>query len=62
MLLETAPTRVVWGTDWPHVMAKWTIPMPNDGDLADLLLDWVPDPALRKRVLADNAAALYGFD
>jgi 2-pyrone-4,6-dicarboxylate lactonase len=60
-LLETAPTRVVWGTDWPHVMAKWTIPMPNDGDLADLLLNWVPDADLRKRVLADNPAALYGF-
>jgi 2-pyrone-4,6-dicarboxylate lactonase len=60
-LLEAAPTRVVWGTDWPHVMAKWTIPMPNDGDLADLLLNWVPDPDLRKRVLADNPAALYGF-
>jgi hypothetical protein len=36
------------------------MPMPNDGDLADLLFDWIPDEALRNRVLVDNPAALYG--
>jgi 2-pyrone-4,6-dicarboxylate lactonase len=35
--------------------------MPNDGALADLLPDWIPDPATRARVLVDNAAARYGF-
>jgi 2-pyrone-4,6-dicarboxylate lactonase len=60
-LMAAAPERIVWGTDWPHVMTKWTIPMPNDGALADLLLDWIPDAAQRRRVLADNPAALYGF-
>jgi predicted TIM-barrel fold metal-dependent hydrolase len=35
--------------------------MPNDGAIADLLLDWLPDAMLRRRVLADNPAALYGF-
>ena len=60
-LLAAAPDRVVWGTDWPHVMTKWTIPMPNDGAIADLLLDWIPDAAQRRRVLAENPAALYGF-
>ena len=60
-IMAAAPDRVVWGSDWPHVMTKWTLPMPNDGALADLLIDWVPDPALRQRVLADNPAALYGF-
>ncbi|MCZ6483579.1 MAG: amidohydrolase family protein, partial [Alphaproteobacteria bacterium] len=58
-LLEAAPGRVIWGTDWPHVMV--TKPMPNDGDLCDLLADWVPDADLRKRVLVDNPAELYGF-
>jgi hypothetical protein len=29
--------------------------------LADLLLDWIPDPTLRNRVLADNPAVLYGW-
>jgi predicted TIM-barrel fold metal-dependent hydrolase len=36
--------------------------MPNDGELADLMLNWIPDAAIRKRVLVDNPAALYGFD
>jgi 2-pyrone-4,6-dicarboxylate lactonase len=58
-LLETNPERVIWGTDWPHVIIK--TPMPNDGDLADLLSDWIPDAALREQVLATNPARLYGF-
>ena len=59
MLLDTAPDRVVWGTDWPHVMHKG--PMPNDGDIADLLVDWIPDQALRHAVLVGNPAKLYQF-
>lgn len=35
--------------------------MPNDGDLADMLLDWVPDEAQRKKMLVDNPQRLYGF-
>lgn len=35
--------------------------MPNDADLVDMLLDWVPDEALRRRILVDNPAALFGF-
>ena len=57
-LLEAAPERVLWGTDWPHVMVK--TPMPNDADLADLLLDWVPE-RYREQVLVANPAKLYGF-
>lgn len=62
LLLTTAPDRVLWGTDWPHVMVNWAIPMPNDGRLADVLLNWVPDAGLRRRVLVDNPAVLYGFN
>jgi predicted TIM-barrel fold metal-dependent hydrolase len=58
-LLDAAPDRIVWGTDWPHVMVKGA--MPNDGDLADMLLEWVPDEGLRERVLVTNPAKLYGF-
>ena len=36
-------------------------PMRNDGDLTDLVADWLPDAALRERVLVANPAALYGF-
>jgi predicted TIM-barrel fold metal-dependent hydrolase len=60
-LIDVAPGRIVWGTDWPHVAAKWTIPMPNDGALADILPAWIPDAALRDRILAENPATLYGF-
>lgn len=59
LLHEAAPERCVWGSDWPHV-AHWQHMM-NVGDLLDLLADWVPDPAARDRVLADNAHRLYGF-
>lgn len=57
-LVAAAPDRCVWGTDWPHPN---TDHMPNDGDLADMLLDWIPDEAQRNRVLAENPARLYDF-
>ncbi len=58
-LLEANPERVIWGTDWPHVMLKGS--MPNDGALADVLFDWMPDAKLREQVLVRNPAKLYGF-
>jgi len=57
-LLAAVPERCVWGTDWPHPNASF---MPNDGDLVDLLADWVPDETLRHRVLVENPAQLYSF-
>ncbi len=58
-LVEAAPQQLIWGSDWPHVIVKTG--MPNDGDLADLLIHWVPDAAVRNRILVDNPARLYGF-
>jgi predicted TIM-barrel fold metal-dependent hydrolase len=58
-LLDANRERVIWGTDWPHVMLKGA--MPNDGDLADVLLEWIPDAGLREQVLVRNPAKLYGF-
>jgi predicted TIM-barrel fold metal-dependent hydrolase len=58
-LVAAAPQRLVWGTDWPHVIKKK--PMANDGDMADLLERWIPDAQTRARVLVDNPAELYGF-
>ncbi len=58
-LVAAAPGRLLWGSDWPHVMVRKQ--MPNDGDLCDLLGDWIPDPDIRKTVLVDNPARLYGF-
>jgi 2-pyrone-4,6-dicarboxylate lactonase len=59
-LVRHAPERLVWGTDWPHVNMN-DREMPNDGDLVDLLSDWVPNATTRKRILVDNACVLYGF-
>jgi 2-pyrone-4,6-dicarboxylate lactonase len=58
-LLKANAAQVIWGTDWPHVMHKGQIP--NDGDLTNLLLDWVPDEKQREQVLVANPARLYGF-
>jgi predicted TIM-barrel fold metal-dependent hydrolase len=57
-LVAAAPDRCVWGTDWPHPNAPY---MPNDGDLADALGEWLPDAAARDAVLVRNPARLYGF-
>ena len=59
LLAEAAPERCVWGSDWPHV-ANWDAMM-GVSDLLDLLADWVPDDALRQRVLVDNPQRLFGF-
>lgn len=57
-LLEAAPERVVWGTDWPHV----NINEPSsDEALFGLLAKVAPDERSRARLLADNPARLYGF-
>jgi predicted TIM-barrel fold metal-dependent hydrolase len=60
-LVDAAPGQLVWGSDWPHVKVSWSIPMPNDGDIVDLLETWVPDERTRTRILVDNPARLYGF-
>ena len=58
-IVEAAPKRVIWGTDWPHVMVAK--PMPNDADLCDLFYQWIPDSEARRRILVDNPAELYDF-
>jgi 2-pyrone-4,6-dicarboxylate lactonase len=37
------------------------VPMPNDGDIVDLIPLWLPDAGTQRQVLVDNPAALYGF-
>jgi D-galactarolactone isomerase len=59
-LVETATSRLLWGSDWPHP-TETAETMPDDADLLDLLLAWAPDPAARKAILSDNPARLYRF-
>lgn len=56
--VKTAPDRMVWGSDWPHTTET---EKPDDADLFDLLLDWCPDEATRRKILVANPAQLYGF-
>jgi predicted TIM-barrel fold metal-dependent hydrolase len=58
-LIEAAPDRILWGTDWPH--PNISKHMPNDGDLVDLVPLYMPDPALQRKILVDNPHRLYGF-
>ena len=60
-VVEVAPDRVLWGSDWPHGNTFTPGRVPNEGDLLDLLAVIAPDPALRKRILVDNPARLFGF-
>ena len=58
-LVEAAPERLVWGSDWPHTTENPNTV--NDADLADVLAAWCPSVAVRSRILVDNPAKLYGF-
>ncbi len=58
-LIEAAPERILWGTDWPHPNVGKH--MPNDGDLLDLFAQMAPTPELQRKILVDNPARLYGF-
>jgi predicted TIM-barrel fold metal-dependent hydrolase len=60
-VIEVAPDRVIWGSDWPHGNTFTPGRVPNEGDLLDLLAVIAPDAAPRKRVLVDNPARLFGF-
>lgn len=58
-LIETAPEKILWGSDWPHV--KISKKMPNDGDLVNLLNEWIPTVELRQQILVRNPQKLYDF-
>jgi len=59
-LVRHRPDRLVFGTDWPHVNMDGRN-VPNDGDLVDLIPDWIEDAAARQQILVDNPRKLYGF-
>lgn len=60
-LVETAPDRILWGTDWPHPGPGPGV-APDDGVLVDLLPDIVPDPIHRQKILVGNPTLLYAFE
>lgn len=71
-LVAANPRRILWGSDWPHVNAApvagraatdvWPFYDIDDGLVFNQLAAWVPDAAIRKAILVDTPAAVYGFD
>ena len=70
-LVVANPERVLWGSDWPHTDSTRVagraatdvspfLPI-DDGMMLNQLPRWVPDTALRRKILTDNPADLYGF-
>jgi predicted TIM-barrel fold metal-dependent hydrolase len=70
-LIAANPDRIIWGTDWPHTNSatppghKVTDVTPlfqiDDGRILNMLPVWAPDAAIRRKILVDNPARLYGF-
>ena len=57
-LIAAAPERIIWGSDYPHLSFADQV---GSVQLFNLLADWAPDPAGRRKILVDNPARLFGF-
>ena len=70
-LVDAAPDRMLWGTDWPHpgggqgaarspdVVEPFS-PI-DDGRALNRLREWIGDTARLRKILVDNPARLYDF-
>ena len=56
-LVEKFPTRVLWGTDWPHPNMKSHTP--DDGHLVDVIPKIAETEALQQALLVTNPMKLY---
>ncbi len=57
-LFEAAPNRLLYGSDYPHL----SFSQHSTERLFQLLTEWFPNAADRRRVLVSNPAELYRFD
>jgi predicted TIM-barrel fold metal-dependent hydrolase len=57
-LIEAAPGRVIWGSDYPHLSFADKV---GSLELWNLLGKWAPDAATRRRILVDNPLRLFKF-
>ena len=58
-LIAANPERLIWGSDWPYVrMGDKT---PDVAHVLNLFRTWVPDEAVRLRILVNNPEILYSF-
>lgn len=59
-LVRHAPERMIWASNFPHAQAD-KFGYPDEAKLLDLMLEWAPNEADRRRIFVDNPAELYGF-
>jgi predicted TIM-barrel fold metal-dependent hydrolase len=57
--VATNSDRLIWGSDWPHPLHEEY--MPNDADLLELFYRYAENPAMRRKIMAENPAKLFGF-
>ncbi|MGE4241703.1 amidohydrolase family protein [Ramlibacter sp.] len=58
-LIDAAPQRCIWGSDWPHPVSKKQ--PPNDADLLELMYRYARSEAELRAILVDNPSTLFGF-
>jgi predicted TIM-barrel fold metal-dependent hydrolase len=57
-LMAKVPDQLIWGSDFPHLSFHDKV---GTIRLYNLLGEWAPDAAMRKRLLVDNPTRLFGF-
>jgi 2-pyrone-4,6-dicarboxylate lactonase len=57
-LIAIVPDQLIWGSDFPHLSFHDKV---GTLQLYNKLGEWAPDAAMRKRILVDNPARLFGF-
>jgi len=57
-LIDAAPERVIWGSDYPHLSFSDRV---DSRRLFTLLEAWVPDKRARDRILVENPLRCFGF-
>lgn len=57
-ILDVAPNRAVWGSDWPHPLPP-DATVPDTGSLLDALQRWGASSSEIKHVLVDNPERFY---
>ncbi|HTJ98059.1 MAG TPA: amidohydrolase family protein [Bordetella sp.] len=57
-LVAANPDRCLWASNYPHPGRP---DRPDNADMLDMLLHWAPDEAVRRQILVNNPADLYGY-
>lgn len=60
-LIEHAPERILWASNWPHV-SQTVEGAPDDAQLLDTVCSWIPDEKTLEQIFVHNPRKLYDFD